>query len=285
MRVLKFQSAMEYLMTYGWALLVIAIALVAMFQLGIFNGSSLSPHSTAGACQVVKSVEGSNLEGLCNNGLPKFVAQLNGQNGFIQPSPYPSAYSPMTISVWVDPASLSQSSYGGGVGGTIIDENENGASNGWILGVRNTNKIWFWPSANNDKFSTSSIPIGTWTNIIVVYNGIAVQFYINGVLDSTQSMSTPQQGAAFFKIGAKSWITGYWDGSIANLQIYNTSLGSNAISSLYLEGIGGIPINPPYLVGWWPLNGNAQDYSGNNNNGLPTDISYNSSWSTEYSYP
>ncbi len=34
---LDLQSAMEYLMTYGWALLIIAVVLAAMFQLGIFN--------------------------------------------------------------------------------------------------------------------------------------------------------------------------------------------------------------------------------------------------------
>ena len=38
----KAQSAMEYLMTYGWSILIIAIALVVLFELGIFNGSSLS---------------------------------------------------------------------------------------------------------------------------------------------------------------------------------------------------------------------------------------------------
>lgn len=31
------QSAMEYLMTYGWAILIIAIVLAAMFTLGIFK--------------------------------------------------------------------------------------------------------------------------------------------------------------------------------------------------------------------------------------------------------
>ena len=33
------QSAMEYLMTYGWAILLIAIVLVAFFTLGVFNGN------------------------------------------------------------------------------------------------------------------------------------------------------------------------------------------------------------------------------------------------------
>ena len=43
------QSAMEYLMTYGWTILVIAIVLVALFELGVFRGSqgSLPTECTA----------------------------------------------------------------------------------------------------------------------------------------------------------------------------------------------------------------------------------------------
>ncbi len=37
----KAQSAMEYLMTYGWAILVIAVVLAALFELGVFNGGTL----------------------------------------------------------------------------------------------------------------------------------------------------------------------------------------------------------------------------------------------------
>lgn len=39
-RRLKAQSAMEYLMTYGWAILIIAVVLGALFSLGVFSGSS-----------------------------------------------------------------------------------------------------------------------------------------------------------------------------------------------------------------------------------------------------
>jgi hypothetical protein len=39
---LRLQSAMEYLMTYGWAILIIAVVLVALFALGIFGGSPLA---------------------------------------------------------------------------------------------------------------------------------------------------------------------------------------------------------------------------------------------------
>ncbi len=43
MKIGKFraQSAMEYLMTYGWAILIIAVVLGALFSLGVFSGSSL----------------------------------------------------------------------------------------------------------------------------------------------------------------------------------------------------------------------------------------------------
>ena len=37
----KAQSAMEYLMTYGWAILIIAVVLGALFSLGVFNGKNL----------------------------------------------------------------------------------------------------------------------------------------------------------------------------------------------------------------------------------------------------
>lgn len=37
MRTLKLQSATEYLMTYSWAILIIALAIAALFAIGIFK--------------------------------------------------------------------------------------------------------------------------------------------------------------------------------------------------------------------------------------------------------
>ncbi len=42
--IVKAQSAMEYLMTYGWAILIIGIALAALFELGLFNPSTYVPN-------------------------------------------------------------------------------------------------------------------------------------------------------------------------------------------------------------------------------------------------
>ena len=40
-KFMKAQSAMEYLMTYGWAILIIAVVLGALFSLGVFSSGSL----------------------------------------------------------------------------------------------------------------------------------------------------------------------------------------------------------------------------------------------------
>ncbi len=39
----KAQSAMEYLMTYGWAIIIIAVVLGALFSLGVFSGNAFLP--------------------------------------------------------------------------------------------------------------------------------------------------------------------------------------------------------------------------------------------------
>ena len=74
-------------------------------------------------------------------------------------------------------------------------------------------------------------------------------------------------------------------GYIADVQVYNTSLDANQVQALYMEGIGGVPVNLQYIVGWWPLNGDFNDYSGNGNNGVPTSITFASSWINSYTSP
>jgi len=67
------QSAMEYLMTYGWAILIIAIVLAILFKLGVFSGASLTGTSCLGT--VGWSCSGLSLSG---SGLSFTLGQSTG---------------------------------------------------------------------------------------------------------------------------------------------------------------------------------------------------------------
>ena len=109
----------------------------------------------------------------------------------------------------------------------------------------------------------------------------------NGYEVASSSWSGPFVGISDFNIGSyEPNCADEFNGTMSNVQLYNGSLSANDILSLYQEGIGGAPINLENLVGWWPLNGNANDYSGNNNNGktASNDI-YLSDWESGYTQP
>ena len=91
--------------------------------------------------------------------------------------------------------------------------------------------------------------------------------------------------ATYFNIGLFSYQGAYFPGKISNVQIYNTSLSPSEIQALYQEGIGGAPIDLKHLVGWWPLNGDANDYSGNGNNGQMNNVNFIGNWYSGYALP
>ena len=102
----KLQSAMEYLTTYGWALLVIAVVVLVLFRVGVFSSGSFSPRSQPGSCQVSRpngpySNYMMNLQGLCNGQLPQFVTLFNGQaSTYAQTGALP-ATNQLTVIGWV----------------------------------------------------------------------------------------------------------------------------------------------------------------------------------------
>jgi len=98
---------MEYLTTYGWAILIIAIVMAAMFSLGVFNPYTFAPKATAGSCQVLRSGSGyTTLIGTCTNQIPQSVASfiktgsinINSLKGIQKISS--TAGSSITITVW-----------------------------------------------------------------------------------------------------------------------------------------------------------------------------------------
>ena len=130
--------------------------------------------------------------------------------------------------------------------------------------------------------ATSSLVASTdvWDFVAyTVYNGLNGYAYIadNGgsLTSSPLSFSSPEdilsQGPMY--IGFEPQRESF-NGSITNVQAYSFSLSQTQITQIYNRGIGGAPISGVNLVGWWPLDGNANDYSGNNNNGVATNVNW-----------
>ena len=142
----------------------------------------------------------------------------------------------------------------------------------------------FWTAESGGTLQVwcTAPSLNTWHNMVATYNSPTGVLYLDGVNvgSSTGSYIGNSQNLLIGTGG--SW---YFNGQITNVQIYNTSLSANSISSLYIEGIGGAPINTRNLVGWWPLNDNANDYSGNGDNGVATSVFYTTNWDNGYTQP
>ncbi|MHB1830130.1 MAG: LamG domain-containing protein, partial [Candidatus Micrarchaeaceae archaeon] len=296
LRNLKSQSAMEYLMTYGWAILIIAIVMVAMFSLGIFNPLTFAPRAQPGACQVFRSVEGINLEGSCSGEIPEYASVFSGCSGcgsstmsavYMSVPSFPSAPSVFSMSAWIKP---SASQCDNPIFGSVFNHltpygvNLNLEYQKVEFGIATTGPI---------VYSTNTLNLNTWYNIIATYSSGNVIIYINGKQDNTGSIGAltfnsmePNFGIGYDNETAScSGTMSHFTGSLSNVQLYTAVIGPNSAASLYKGGIGGVPIDIRNLSGWWPLNGNANDYSGNNYNGQAFNTIYTSSWYDGYATP
>ncbi len=279
---MKLQAAMEYLMTHMYMILILGIVLGALFYIGVFNSGTVS-RAQPGSCYVYRpdgpgSVDFINFEGICNNELPKFVSHFSytgsAEFGYSNVSVNSIKFMPLvtnsnkqgiTITGWVysDLPGTDQTAFGyGNFSHPLppyegIYENMNNpplCSNGMLVIVYYQDLCVY----------NAAVPLKTWMFVAAEYNGSNTIGYMIIGSNVIVQYGAPSSSFAIEPRGS-FLISTPWNGLISNLQMYNTSLSRNSIVALYNKGLGGDPINLENLVGWWPLNGNAQDYSGNQN--------------------
>ncbi|MGC8671449.1 MAG: LamG domain-containing protein [Candidatus Micrarchaeia archaeon] len=291
------QSAMEYLMTYGWAILIIAVVLGALFQLGVFNGNNFVPKAPPGACQVFRpngpgSTFDINLEGECQGELPQYVSTMSIGGIVVPLSPLLRiGGNTITISFWFKSTEQSLLAYQG------VTEMFLEMDGDYRMQLTPPNQLSFQPFISGTGWeplyynSPTSLTNGNWNFVVGRYNGSGEDIFLNGALVASNTLTgnlNPGYAAdTHLWIGYVGKYTPplYFNGSLANMQIYNVSLSQSEIQALYREGIGGSPTNLQGLVAWWPLNGNANDYSGDDNNGAPTNVMFVNNWWQGYTPP
>jgi hypothetical protein len=287
---MKSQSAMEYLMTYGWSILIIAVVLGALSFLGIFNPLTFAPKATAGNCQVIRNGELgiSNLEGSCNNQVPQYVARFIGYNNI--PTTDAQKLTSFTMLDWFYDNSGNQlGSVQQSKCGVTVGPAWSWCSGGWACFDPCSCYLSSTGQAIgcNGYAQVSGLP-NTWNMVAVsvAVNGTVFMYdFVNGKEYSNSYSFGQGIYASSGSVNIGDWPGWLFDGMVSNVQIYNTSLSNVAIEAMYNEGIGGAPVDLQNLVGWWPLNGNVNDYSNSGNSGMTENLTFTSSWYGGYTQP
>ncbi|MEM4122465.1 MAG: LamG-like jellyroll fold domain-containing protein, partial [Candidatus Micrarchaeaceae archaeon] len=210
-----------------------------------------------------------------SNYTSSLAANFNGQSSVIT-APISLNSSSFSIVFWTDPANQLKIT----------------SSNGYtVMNSVGTNTLEIWlnngagagasPGSGDEELGIGSnyyhgfgVNANTWDFIGVSVNNGKISFYANGVGPYNVSGVSGPYNVNSISLAQSAAGISMFNGSIANFQIYNTALSTSEIQALYQEGISGVPISNAGLVGWWPLDGNANDYSGFGNNGTATNVGY-----------
>lgn len=207
----------------------------------------------------------------------QYTANLNGASSYIE-IPASGSLSPATatMTAWIKPAAWT------GSGEMVLNE---GADVVELYMVPSHNlQFAIRDSGSNIRYAPASSlqpSLGTWQYVAVTYDGSNTMYYLNGASDlESLPYGTILSTSQTFCIGCMDyWLhnsgnANFFSGSIADVQLYSKALNSQQIQQVYQGGIGGAPVLNANLIGWWPLDNNANDYSNNGNNGAPTNVMY-----------
>jgi hypothetical protein len=206
-----------------------------------------------------------------NNATGVLAASFNGVADVIVPPAVSLNATSISVSSWVNP-------YASGNQAIIAKSNTcgGGINNGWVLELINNNpSVWIYGVTSGWVSSTLAVPTNAISNVGFTYGSGQLAFYINGqksTATTATSNALPLNNANVL-IGNQG-ACNLFHGNISNVQMYNNVLTSSQMQQIYSMGEAGVPLSNSSLVGWWPLNGNANDYSGHGNNGTATNVIY-----------
>ncbi len=176
----------------------------------------------------------------------------------------------LTVVAWVN-------SYSGGNNLMFASKDNLASLRSWNFGMNTVNSfgtyLWTTTGVANVMSPASLLP-NQWNQVAFVYNGTYLALYQNGVF----SAKTPKSGTILsnpsvpIAIGGSEVSSNSFNGMISNVQMYNNSLSAGQLQQLYKRGMSGTPVMGANLIGWWPLDGNANDYGPAGNNGTAVNV-------------
>ena len=195
------------------------------------------------------------------------LANFNGKNSYAVSGGNYSAPGGLTISAWVYPKAYTGKSQ------FAIDSNPQGV---WRIGFNSTNSIVLNPGTASNVTLSNTIAFDKWQSIIISAgnfgSNVIYSVYLNGVNVSSGIIS----GGNIDGINNLTFssINYPFNGSVANVQIYNYLITPHEAQQLYRNGIQGSPLSNLYLMSWYPLDGSFNDFGPKSNAAYPFNVSY-----------
>jgi len=209
------------------------------------DAGNVKSYPGSGTTWYDKSGYGNN--GTLTNG-PTFTGSNGGSLVFDGTNDYVNILNPsilqnqnLTVSTWIKPTAATNVITG------IIDY-DHGITQGWVLQSEDatSNRNYYFAYYDGSTFQPSS-GIGTgkgvqltnsiWQNLIFTKNGTSVVGYLNSVQTYT---STESSGTIMYLANKNLWLGGvvsiagrFYNGTIANTQIYNRALTASEVLQNY----------------------------------------------------
>ncbi len=177
----------------------------------------------------------------------------------------------LSLSVWIKQDNL--------FGGQFVCLGSSSSTTWGAVATNNNLELGYGAGCGGNGGSilnTTAINTNEWIHLVYVSDGVGgnTKIYKNGTYVGQSKNSTSIGNCSsqnlYFGVDIFS-APEYMDAKLDDIAIYNRALTQQEITALYTSTpiAQNVPSNVPTngLVGWWPFNGNANDESGNGNNG------------------
>lgn len=137
-----------------------------------------------------------------------------------------------TLSCWINTTATSLTGTDAYQGNGIIWSDVMGIANDFVLAILNNKASWFTGDAGTSINGTTTINTGAWFYLTVVKNGgnSTKQLYVNSISEGTgASSANALTSNPNIAIGGNTLDGRYFNGNIANTQIYNRALSVTEI--------------------------------------------------------
>ena len=150
------------------------------------------------------------------------------------PASFPAGNTPRTIAAWAKTNNISGSRM-------IMSMGTTSAGQAMFIGQEGSALIGGGWSNNYNMMSPGFWTTGTWHHIAMTYDGATAKLYADGALvgSITQTYNLVLSGAF---IGKHLHVSGWWDGAIDDVRIYDRALTQSEIAAL--ASVGAVPAAP-----------------------------------------